>query len=79
MADPDRAKLTLYVSKQLAERVRHAVAHLAGAPLFLTMGGFSEEALQAAVEKLERQHNQGQPFPAPTGRKRPGRPVSSRE
>jgi hypothetical protein len=70
-------KLTVYVPRPLAARVRNAVAHLAGAPLFLTQASLGEEALDAAVSRLEREHNGGKPFP-PAPKKRPGRPVGSK-
>jgi hypothetical protein len=71
-------KLTIYVPTDLAERIRNAVAHLAGAPLFLSMSAFGEAALRIAVEGLEREHNNGRPFGRPQGgTRRPGRPVGT--
>ncbi len=77
MKDDPAAKLTVYVPQELADRARAAVAHLAGAPLFLTLAEVGERALRREVEDLERVHNNGRPFPAPPPKKRPGRPVGS--
>lgn len=46
---------------ELAERLRNAVAHIGGG---LTPGGVLADVLRRAVEDLEREHNNGQPFPA---------------
>lgn len=71
-------KLTVYVPRDLAERARNAVAHLAGSPLFLTMSAFGEEAIRERVEALEKEFNQGHPFGPPRAPRRRGRPVGSK-
>lgn len=73
----NKTKLTVYVSEELAEQVRNAVAYLAGNPLYLTMAEMAERALGDEVKRLQKEHNKGKPFPEVKGRRRPGRPVGS--
>jgi hypothetical protein len=62
---------------ELVDRVRAATVALSGPPERLTLAGLVERALEAEVERLEREHNKGKPFPKPAERLRGGRPIGS--
>lgn len=51
------------ISAAVTGRLRSAVRHLRGAPLFLSLDGFVEETLEKAVRSLEAKHNGGKPYP----------------
>jgi len=58
-----KTRISFHLTETLAERVRDTVVALSGPPHRLTMASLAEEALQAAVKKLERDANSGKPFP----------------
>jgi hypothetical protein len=60
------------VEETLLERARNAVWHVGRG---LTLSSLLQDSLHEAVERLEREHNGGKPFPArkgvvPKGRKK---------
>lgn len=59
-----RNRESFYVTEQLMERVRNAVAYRSAAPDFLDMSRFAERAFERYVKTLEDTHNGGEPFPA---------------
>ena len=58
-----KTRVSFHLTRDLAERIRNAVYQLSGPPHRLTMASLSERALQLEVERLEREANQGRPFP----------------
>lgn len=70
---PQKERLTVHVSKAVAEQARDAVYHTPG----LTLAALAEQALTDAVRKLERQR--GQPFPTRSGALKAGRPVKTQD
>lgn len=71
-ASPSKAmkeRLTVHLPVDLIDRIKNAVYWTPG----LTLAGLAEEALTAAVEKLERQR--GEPFPPRKAELKGGRPL----
>lgn len=56
----DTVRMTFHIDRETAERLRNAV-YWTGA--FVTLSGTARDALRAAVEQLEEQFNDGEPFP----------------
>ena len=56
----DTVRMTFHVDRETAERLRNAV-YWTGA--FVTLSGTARDALRAAVQRLEEQFNDGEPFP----------------
>jgi len=53
-------RMTFHIDRETAERLRNAV-YWTGA--FVTLSGTARDALRAAVQRLEEQFNDGEPFP----------------
>ncbi len=66
---PIKERLTVHLSLDLIDRVKNAVYWTPG----LTLAGLAEEALAAAVDKLERVR--GEPFPPRQAELKGGRPL----
>lgn len=64
-----KERLTVHLPVELIERVKNAVYWTPG----LTLAGLAEEALAAAVERLE--HERGEPFPPRKSELKGGRPL----
>lgn len=64
-----KERLTVHLPVDLIDRIKNAVYWTPG----LTLAGLAEEALTAAVEKLERQR--GEPFPPRKAELKGGRPL----
>ena len=68
-AEPEapRRKETFNLDVDIMRRTRNAVAHLESAPHWLCAGlsDFVEQAIQEKLERVEEEHNEGQPFPEP--------------
>lgn len=64
-----KERLTVHLSLDLIDRVKNAVYWTPG----LTLAGLAEEALAAAVDKLERAR--GEPFPPRKAELKGGRPL----
>lgn len=64
-----KERLTVHLPVDLIDRIKNAVYWTPG----LTLAGLAEEALTAAVEKLERQR--GEPFPPRKAALKGGRPL----
>ena len=56
----DTVRMTFHVDRETAERLRNAVYWTA---TFVTLSGTARDALRAAVQQLEEQFNDGEPFP----------------
>lgn len=72
-----KRKASFLIPEELYQEARDAVAFLGGPPLYLTLAQLAEDALQAKLEELKKQHNRGKPFPKFTGRVKTGRPVGA--
>jgi Centromere-binding protein ParB C-terminal len=74
--DPDeKAPRSFHLSRQVLERARAAAQYLSGLPGAdgpTTISELVERALRRELERLEREHNEGLPFPAVRGRMRTG-------
>jgi hypothetical protein len=56
----ETVRMTFHVDRETAERLRNAV-YWTATPV--TLSGTARDALRAAVEMLEQEHNDGEPFP----------------
>jgi len=56
----DTVRMTFHVDRETAERLRNAVYWT---PTPVTLSGTARDALRAAVEQIEAEHNGGEPFP----------------
>jgi hypothetical protein len=77
----ERSAKTFYLSVSLQRRVRNAVLAMGGAPEYLTLSRFVENAMEAELERLSVKYNQGKEFPAPADPERKirtGRPLIRR-
>ena len=70
-AGPKKERLTVHVPVDLIDRVKNAVYWTPG----VTLAGLSEEGLTKAVQRLEKKHNDGEPFPKRKEELRGGRPL----
>jgi len=59
-SDSETVRMTFHVDKETAERLRNAV-YWTATPV--TLSGTARDALRAAANQLEEQHNGGEPFP----------------
>jgi len=79
--EPRATAKTFYLSVALQRRVRNAVLALGGAPEYLTLSRFVENAMEAELERLSVKYNQGKEFPEPADPERKirtGRPLIRR-
>ena len=83
LAPPEKGKpnprqhITFRLPEDVRERLKNAVSWCQhhGMP-GVTINGVVEGALRAEVERLEKEHNRGKPFPPRTEPPRTGRPIS---
>jgi len=68
---PPKERLTVHVPVDLIDRVKNAVYWTPG----VTLAGLSEEGLIKAVQRLEKKHNDGKPFPKREAELKGGRPL----
>ena len=66
---------TFLVPEELADAMRNAIVHLSGPPLYYTLAEFGEHAIRNYIAQLEREHNDGRPFPRRPRAVRQGRPL----
>lgn len=71
-----KTRATFLIPEEILQEARNAVAFLAGPPLHLTLAQLAEEALGEKLARLQKEFNQGRPFPEFKGRGR-GRPIGS--
>jgi hypothetical protein len=74
---PRKVRATYHLPEEVVEGLRDTAMHLAGPPEYLTLSGLVEGALRKELERLQKKHNQGQPFPRRPHDLRGGRPVGS--
>jgi hypothetical protein len=65
-----RVPFSSYLKEGTLQRVRNTVAHLAGPPEFLNLTELTERAMLKEVERLEKKHNEGKPYPPAPSRRR---------
>jgi hypothetical protein len=76
-AKPASCRASFQIPQQLLAAIRDAVIALSGPPERLTIARFAEEAFRHELERLQAEHNDGQPFPSTDGVVRVGRPIGS--
>ena len=79
MKDQNKAKVraTLYLPEDLLNQARDAVVSLAGFPTRLTLTKFAEDAFRAELERLKKEHNNGEDFPYRAEELKGGRPIAA--
>lgn len=61
-------QVSFRIDPSVVARMRGAVRHHRGHPLFLNLNKFVESAIDRAVKSLEAKHNGGKPYVAVKGR-----------
>lgn len=74
---PERDRATFHLPVELIEGLRNAVVALSGPPHRLTLAKLAESALRRELARLERESNEGKPFPRRSEGVRRGRPIAS--
>ena len=72
-----KVRATFHLPVVLFEACRDAVVALSGPPVRLTLAHMAENALQGELERLQKAHNHGRPFPARENALRGGRPIGT--
>ena len=77
--DSSRAKVkaTFIVPAALVAEARSAVVALAGPPVRLTLARLVEDALRRELDRLNKAHHQGKPWPDYKGTLTGGRPIGT--
>lgn len=65
-----RRRMTVYIDTEIQEQLRAAAYWTRE-----NLSDLMEQAAQDIIRKLERKHNEGNPFPTPPERPKRGRPV----
>jgi len=68
-----KIRATYYLSKDVNDRARNAATALMGPPSFETLAAIVERGVAAEVQRLEKAHNKGKPFPERAAELRGGR------
>jgi hypothetical protein len=71
----ETARRTFELPVGLIEQVRDAAWALSGPPHQLTLNQLAADGLRREIRRLEREHNDGLPFPPRSGALRPGRRI----
>lgn len=72
----DKVQLSIYVSRDIADAARNAViATTAYNRGYVSLSELVAEAIAEKIAKLEKQFNNGRPFPARVRELHPGRPL----
>jgi len=58
-----KVRATFHLPEDLVNEARDAVVHLSGPPLRLTMAAMAENAIRRELDRLKREHNDGEPWP----------------
>lgn len=66
----NKTQVSFRISDGVVRRLRNTVDHHRGAPLFLVLDLFVEEAITDAIHEIERDHNKGRQYDAPKGKKK---------
>lgn len=70
-----KVKLTILVPEEIATLARDTVVSLSGPPNRLTLAKLAEDALKTEIERLQKKHNKGKPFPSFKDGLKGGRPI----
>jgi len=68
-----KVRATYYLSRDVSDRARNAATALMGPPSFETLAAIVERGVAAEVQRLEKAHNKGKPFPERAAELRGGR------
>jgi hypothetical protein len=74
-APPRAVRATFHLPAELVEAAKNAVVALSGPPLRLTLAGLVRDALARELERLQKAHHGGKPWPARTAPLVGGRPL----
>jgi hypothetical protein len=74
VADEGKPRFTTRIDGDLLAEMRNAVAYHAGAPEFLTVVDFVEQAISEKLDRLKRKHHGGEDIPDAGRPVRSGRP-----
>lgn len=72
-----KERLTVHVPAELADACKDAVVALSGPPLRLTLAHLAEAALRRELDRLQREHTKGKPFPKRAAELKGGRPIGT--
>lgn len=72
-----KVRATFHLPADLVNECRNAVVWLAGPQERLTMARLAENALRSELDRLQKKHTKGKPFPERTEELRGGRPIGS--
>jgi hypothetical protein len=75
-APPGKVRATFHLPGELLNLARDAVVALSGPPHRLTLATLAERAIRTEVERLQREHHGGKPFPKRADELKGGRPIS---
>ena len=70
-------RATFHLPTDLLDQARDAVVALSGPPVRLTLAGMVQTAIRTELERLEKAHNKGKPFPRRDYDLKGGRPIGS--
>jgi hypothetical protein len=76
MSRPAKVRATFQLPQDLLERARDAVVALASTEQ-LTLTELVEQGIEHELDRLQREHNRGKPFPRRRRALRSGRPIGS--
>lgn len=74
---PPRLRATFQLRQDLLDRLRNVAYWLSGPPARLSLTRIVEEGVLRELERLEKVHHKGKPFPQREDELRGGRPVGS--
>lgn len=72
---PQKVRATFHLPADLFEEARDAVVYLSGPPTRLTLAALAENAIRRELNRLKKQHNDGESFPRRQEALRGGRPI----
>ncbi len=72
-----KERATFHVSSALFDQIKDAVVALSGPPLRLTLADFAEAAFRRELDRIQKAHHDGKPFPKRSAPLRTGRPIGS--
>jgi hypothetical protein len=76
---PERqnTRVTFHLPPELVDEARNAVVALSGPPVRLTLAGLVRDALRRELDRLNKEHHAGKPWPRRAGELVGGRPIGS--
>jgi hypothetical protein len=76
-AAPSRVRATFHLPGELVEQARDAVVALSGPPVRLTLAALVEAGIRRELERLQKAHHAGKPWPKRRHALVGGRPVKA--